>query len=96
MVNAVLFSAGDLELVQGSPSGRRRYLDILISQVDPLYLKALQRYHRIVQQRNQLLRMLLDGRAGAEELTFWNDELAREGATTVSYTHLTLPTTPYV
>ncbi|MEK7814869.1 MAG: DNA replication/repair protein RecF [Chloroflexota bacterium] len=80
MVNAVLFSAGDLELVQGPPSGRRRYLDILISQVDPLYLKALQRYHRIVQQRNQLLRMLRDGRAGVEELTFWNDELAREGA----------------
>ncbi len=80
MVNAVLFSAGDLELVQGPPSGRRRYLDILISQVDPLYLRALQRYHRVVQQRNQLLRMLRDGRAGAEELTFWNDELAREGA----------------
>jgi DNA replication and repair protein RecF len=80
MVNAVLFSAGDLELIQGPPSGRRRYLDILISQVDRLYLRALQRYHRVVQQRNQLLRMVRDGRAGAEELTFWNDELAREGA----------------
>ena len=80
MVNAVLFSAGDIQLVPGPPSGRRRYLDILISQADPLYLRGLQRYQRVVQQRNQLLRMLPEGRANAEELEFWNDELVREGA----------------
>ena len=79
-VNAVLFSADDIELVQGSPAGRRRYLDVLISQADPLYLRALQRYQRVIQQRNQLLRMLREGRAEMEELAFWNDELVREGA----------------
>ena len=80
MVNAVLFSAGDIQLVPGPPSGRRRYLDILISQADPLYLRGLQRYQRVVQQRNQLLRVLREGRANAEELEFWNDELVREGS----------------
>ena len=55
-VNAVLFSADDIELIQGPPSGRRRFLDILLSQADPLYLKGLQRYQKVVQQRNQLLR----------------------------------------
>ena len=79
-VNAVLFSAEDIQLVQGSPAGRRRYLDVLISQADPLYLRGLQRYQRVVQQRNQLLRMLREGRAEREELAFWNDELVREGA----------------
>ena len=79
-VNAVLFSAADIELVQGPPSGRRRFLDILLSQADSLYLKALQRYHRIVQQRNQLLRLLREGRADGDELAFWDDELVREGA----------------
>ena len=79
-VNAVLFSAEDIQLVQGSPAGRRRYLDVLISQADPLYLRGLQRYQRVIQQRNQLLRMLREGRAGREELAFWNDELVREGA----------------
>lgn len=43
MVGAVLFSADDIELVYGAPSGRRRYLDILVSQADPPYIKALQR-----------------------------------------------------
>ncbi|MCH8988756.1 MAG: DNA replication/repair protein RecF [Chloroflexi bacterium] len=79
-VNAVLFSAADIDLIQGPPSGRRRFLDILLSQADSLYLKALQRYHRVVQQRNQLLRLLRDGRAEADELAFWDDELVREGA----------------
>ena len=79
-VNAVLFSAADIELVQGPPSGRRRFLDILLSQADPVYLKGLQRYHRVVQQRNQLLRLLRENQADADELAFWDDELVREGA----------------
>lgn len=79
-VTAVLFNAEDIQLVQGSPAGRRRYLDVLISQADPLYLRGLQRYQRVIQQRNQLLRMLREGRAGREELAFWDDELVREGA----------------
>ena len=80
MVGAVLFSADDIELVYGPPSGRRRYLDILISQSDPLYIKALQRYQRMVRQRNQLLKTLREGRAQAGELDFWDDELVREGS----------------
>ncbi len=80
MVGAVLFSADDIELVYGPPSGRRRYLDILISQSDPLYIKALQRYQRVVRQRNQLLKTLREGRAQAGELDFWDDELVREGS----------------
>lgn len=79
-VNAVLFSAADIDLIQGPPSGRRRFLDILLSQADPLYLKALQRYQRVVQHRNQLLRLLRDGRAEGDELIFWDGELVREGA----------------
>ena len=79
-VNAVLFSAADIDLVQGPPAGRRRFLDILLSQADRLYLKGLQRYHRVLQQRNQLLRLLREGRAERDELAFWDDELVREGA----------------
>ena len=80
MVNSVLFTADDIQLVFGPPAGRRRYLDILISQADNQYLKGLQRYQRVVQQRNQLLRLVRDGRAGADELEFWDGELVREGA----------------
>ncbi|MCH8744064.1 MAG: DNA replication/repair protein RecF [Chloroflexi bacterium] len=79
-VGAVLFSADDVALIYGSPSDRRRYLDILISQADPAYIKALQRYQRVVQQRNQLLKLRREGRAQADELEFWDGELVREGS----------------
>jgi DNA replication and repair protein RecF len=78
-LNTVMFSAEDLELVYGSPTVRRRYLDILISQVDHQYLRALQRYQRVVYQRNHLLRMVKEGHSRRDELGFWDDELVREG-----------------
>jgi DNA replication and repair protein RecF len=78
-VNAVMFSAEDLELVHGPPPVRRRYLDILVSQLDRRYLRALQRYQRVVYQRNHLLRMVRDGSARADELDFWDNELTSEG-----------------
>ena len=80
MVQAVLFSAEDIQLVLGPPSGRRRFLDIILSQADPLYVKTLQRYQKVVQQRNQLLRLVRDGRAGSEELEFWSGQLVTEGS----------------
>ena len=78
-INAVLFTANDLETVYGPPSVRRRYLDILISQLERPYLRALQRYQRIVYQRNHLLKMVRERRSNCDELDFWNDELVSEG-----------------
>lgn len=80
LVHAVLFSVQDIDLVQGPPSARRKFLDILISQADPLYLQALQRYQRVLQQRNRLLRLQREGRARPDEMEFWDDELVREGS----------------
>lgn len=82
-LNVVFFEATDLQLVMGGPAERRRFLDILISQTDSGYLKALQRYHQVVYQRNGLLRRVRDGRAGEDELEFWDDRLAVEGAAIV-------------
>ena len=78
-VNAVMFTANDLELVYGTPSVRRRYLDILISQVDRSYLKALQRYQRVVYQRNHLLKRVRERSSHTDELEFWDGELVTEG-----------------
>ena len=80
IANAVLFSSEDLNLVHGPPALRRRYLDILLSQADSRYLKALQRYQQVLHQRNQLLKLLIERRAGQDELQFWDIELAREGS----------------
>ncbi|GIT58211.1 MAG: hypothetical protein Ct9H300mP19_01590 [Dehalococcoidia bacterium] len=79
-LNIVFFEAEDLEIIYGSPGRRRRYLDILISQSNNVYLKSLQRYRQVVNQRNQLLRQIRDGLSQENELAFWNERLPYEGA----------------
>ena len=80
-LRVVMFAADDLTIIDGPPVNRRRYLDLTISQLDPAYLRALQRYARVLEQRNSLLRRLQErGGRGLDQLDFWDDELAAAGA----------------
>ncbi len=76
---AVLFSPQDMELVTGSPSGRRRYLDFVISQVDREYRRCLISYEKGLRQRNKLLDMLREGLADRNQLFFWDRLLIKNG-----------------
>lgn len=76
---AVLFTAADIDLTSGPPSARRRYIDITLSQVDRGYVSARSRFERVLAQRNHLLKRIREGLARAEELPFWDGELARDG-----------------
>jgi DNA replication and repair protein RecF len=79
-VNAVLFSPEDVTLVGGPPAGRRRYLDITLSQVNSRYLRALQRYNKVLLQRNHLLRQVRDRRQPPALLEPWDAELVTSGS----------------
>jgi len=82
-VNAVLFDIGDLEIVRGEPSDRRRFLDLEISQTSPRYVHALASYRKILEQRNHLLRDLRDRRdiqGSPQTLSVWDMQLATYGA----------------
>lgn len=83
-INAVMFSAQDLDMVYGSPGLRRRYMDILISQVDREYLRAVQRYQRVVVQRNHLLKGIKTNRSQPSDLEFWDGELVKSGSLVVA------------
>jgi DNA replication and repair protein RecF len=56
LCNVVMFAPEDLQLVKGSPSLRRRFLDIEIGQIQPVYLHSLSQYQKVLQQRNALLK----------------------------------------
>lgn len=77
---AVLFTTDDMELISGAPSERRRYLDVMLSQIDPTYARALQQYGKVVTQRNALLKRIQAGEAGEGEIDFWDEELSGHGA----------------
>jgi DNA replication and repair protein RecF len=79
-LNVVTFSVYDIDLVGGEPALRRRYLDITNSQIDHKYLRNLQRYNRVLWQRNQLLRMIAENKANPDELAFWDQQLVEKGA----------------
>lgn len=53
---AVFFSPDDLQLLKGPPSGRRRFLDIELSQISQTYLHHLITYNKVLAQRNTLLK----------------------------------------
>lgn len=56
ILHGVLIAPCDMDLIMGSPAGRRRFLDMQLSQIDPLYVHHLQRYTRAMKQRNFLLK----------------------------------------
>ena len=77
----VLFCPEHLSLIQGGPELRRSYLNVALSQLRPLYLQSLQRYNKLLKERNALLK-----RAPEDMVTFkatepmWSAQLAREAA----------------
>jgi DNA replication and repair protein RecF len=52
----VAFSSQDLQLIRGSPAGRRRWLDVVAAAMEPDYLRALQAYDKALDARNSLLK----------------------------------------
>ena len=56
IIPSILLAPDDLSLITGSPSERRRFLDLHIAQTDPSYLYHLGRYFKAMKQRNHLLR----------------------------------------
>jgi DNA replication and repair protein RecF len=78
-IKAVLFSPDDVSLVTGSPSGRRRYMDLMLCQIDHHYLRLLQDYGRILVQRNSLLQRLRGRPDPATLLDFWDERLVAAG-----------------
>jgi len=76
----VMFHPQDVNLVAGSPSERRRYLDVANSQVDPRYARSLSQLNRILLQRNSLLRQVREEAASQDQLEFWDQQVAEHGA----------------
>jgi len=83
-LNVVLFLPQDIDLVDGPPIGRRRYLDVTLCQVDSRYCRALSQYNRVITQRNALLRRIRDGQAGIVELDYWDEQASNLGACVLS------------
>lgn len=78
-LRVVLFLPQDVQLVSGSPSERRRYVDITLCQTDPVYCRTLSRYNKILEQRNALLRQIAEEGKGRDVLPVFTEKLVELG-----------------
>ncbi|MEW5768131.1 MAG: DNA replication/repair protein RecF [bacterium] len=83
-LRVVLFSAEDIAIIKGGPHLRRRFMDIGISQTDPVYLNDLQKYIRILKQRNRLLNEIRDGGRYEDLLDSFDESLVKTGRAIIS------------
>ena len=79
VLNAVEFSALDLDLVRGNPETRRHWIDSLLFQIEPVYAHILHEYQRILKQRNSLLKQAEQRVLDPAELESWNHQLIITG-----------------
>lgn len=79
-ISAVYFSPDDVDIVKGQPAGRRRFIDNLIYQARPAFYRYLQGYHRVLSQRNTLLKTIRSKPNLAKTLDPWDEQLSEFGA----------------
>lgn len=81
IVHFVFFSPEDLNIIKEGPAGRRRFIDLELSQLDKIYLNNLSNYNRIINQRNSLLKDIYGSNQQhlLETLDIWDMQLAAYG-----------------
>ena len=85
VLQTVLFCPEDLMVLKSGASGRRRLADSVICQLRPNYEAALSEYHRILEQKNRILKDRYENPALLEILPEYNARLCQVGAVLISY-----------
>lgn len=81
-LQALLFVPSDLDIIEGSPSLRRRFLDLVLTQTDLDYDRALTSYAKALRQRNALLELAREtGQRQDEQFSYWDGLLIGYGQT---------------
>ena len=84
-VYTVLFTPDDINLFKEGPAKRRKFLDILISQLRPTYLYNLNLYLKTLEQRNSYLKQIKFENKDENLLEIWDEKLALHGEKVYSY-----------
>lgn len=78
-IYVVLFNPNDINILKQGPENRRRFLNIMISQLRPNYIYILNNYKKILDQRNAYLRQIKYENKNADLLEIWDEKLADLG-----------------
>jgi len=78
-IYVVLFTPQDINILKSDPSKRRRFINIMISQLRPMYVYALNKYNKTLEQRNNYLKQIKYENKSPEMLDIWDEQLVDLG-----------------
>ena len=84
VLNVVMFSPEDLQMIKRSPGERRRFIDIELCQIDRMYYYGLQQYHKVLKQRNNLLKRFEHTKDAQSLLEVWDVQIIEYGTNVIN------------
>ena len=84
-INIVLFSPEDINIIKDGPANRRKFINMLISQVRPNYVYLYNLYYKILEQRNSFLKKTSIEKINIELLDIYDEKLAENAQKIYEY-----------
>ena len=84
-INSIIFSPDDMEILKDGPQKRRKFLNMLISQLRPKYVFNLNAYNRTLEQRNNYLRQIKLENKPENMLEIWDEKLVKHAQIVHAY-----------
>ena len=84
-IYVVLFTPEDIGILKNEPNKRRRFLNIMISQLKPNYVYLSNKYNKIMEQRNIYLKQIKYENKTSDVLDIWDEQLSEIGKKIYQY-----------
>lgn len=79
LFHVIFFSPEDLGIIKNGPSERRKFINMELCQLDPMYLYDLGEYNKVLEQRNKLLKQISFEPSLKGTLDIWDMKLMEYG-----------------
>ena len=80
IINIIFFSPEDLNIIKNGPSGRRKFMDMELCQLNKIYANSLINYNKSLDQRNKLLKDISIRADLKDTLDIWDEQIVRYGS----------------
>lgn len=84
-INTVIFTPDDINILKGGPQNRRKFLDVMISQLRPNYMHIYNLYKKTLEERNNYLKKIKIENLNEDLLELWDEQLIKYGKIIADY-----------
>ena len=84
-IHTVIFTPDDINILKGGPQNRRKFLDIMISQLRPNYMHIYNLYKKTLDERNNYLKKIKKEGSNENLLELWDEQLIKYGKIIADY-----------